>query len=415
LSLVKHREAGSAAAACPSSGPGRAEHALRVLYVDIEGGFGGSSRSLFYMVAALDRARFEPTVWHRSSGPIGQRLDQLGVSHRVEARIASIIPRPKNNWKIWLTSVPRLLRLPDLARSIRDEAPDLLHLNYEGLVPLHVALCRTGARIPTVMHVRTMSPANAIYRAYARHINRHVDHLIFITENERGRAAAAGVDVGRVGNSVLYNPVSADMLSAPDKAARSGPLRIVYLGTLDHPRAPDRLIGLAAELRHRSIACRIDCYGGAQRYRKLFIFPHRTLEELRARVDAEALGEWIAFHGHVGSPEDELRSADLLIRPARAGDPWGRDVIEALACGTPAIATGSFDRFVRSGETGFLFETWDDAAIAAAIGRLSEDRPLLQQLSANARTLARSLFDPAPYAARIAAIYNQVLTARRAS
>jgi glycosyltransferase involved in cell wall biosynthesis len=389
----------------------RVGRAMRVLYIDIEGGWGGSSRSLFYMVSALDRARIEPTVWHRTSGPIGERLERLGIAHRIEPRIASIIPRARNNWKIWLASGPRLLRLPSLARSIREFAPDLLHLNYEGLVPLHVALCRTGARIPTVMHVRTMSPANAIYRAYARHINRHIDHLIFITENERDRARAAGVDLDRISHSVLYNPVSAEALSAREKAPRSGALRIVYLGTLDHPRAPDRLIGLAAELRRLNVSCRIDCYGSPQRYRKLFIFPHRTLEELRARVDAEELGEWIVFHGHVSGPEEILRDADLLIRPARAGDPWGRDVIEALACGTPVLACGTYDRFVRSGETGYLFDHWDNATIAAVIGMLAADRALLLRLSKNARSLGRRLFDPAPYAAHVTDIYDHVLAA----
>jgi len=386
---------------------------MRVLYIDIEGGFGGSSRSLYYMVAALDRTQVEPTVWHRTSGPISQRLDQIGIAHRVEPRIASIIPRARNNWKIWLASAPRLLRLPALARSIREFAPDLLHLNYEGLVPLHIALCRGGAHIPTVMHVRTMSPANAIYRAYARHINSHIDHLIFITENERGRAEAAGVDLGRVGGTVLYNPTSAESLAADEKPIHTGPLRIVFLGTLDLPRGPDRLIGLAAELRRQDIPCRIDCYGGAQRYRKLFLFPHRTLEELRARVHAEDLGDRIVFHGHVSGPEAILHNADLLIRPARAGDPWGRDVIEALAHGTPVLATGTYDRFVRPGETGFLFETWDDAAIASVIRTLSANRALLRRLSDNARTLARRLFDPAPYGARIVDIYDRVLAARR--
>jgi glycosyltransferase involved in cell wall biosynthesis len=404
-----------AAAADAPPAPGRAERPRRVRYIDIEGGFGGSSRSLFYMIAALDRARIEPTVWHRTGGPIGRRLDEIGVAHRIEPRIASIIPRPRNNWKIWLTGTPRLLGLPGLARSIRAFAPDLLHLNYEGLVPLHMALCRAGASIPTVMHVRTMSPANAIYRAYARHINRHVDHLIFITENERGRAEAAGVDLGRVGGTVLYNPTSADMLGGGDKTSGGAPLRIVFLGTLDLARGPDRLIGLAAALHRLDVPCRIDCYGGAPRYRKLFLFRHRTLEALRGRVQAEGLGDRIAFHGHVSDPETVVRQADLLIRPARAGDPWGRDIIEALACGTPVIATGAYGRFVRQGETGYLFESWDDAAIAATILGLSADRALLRRLSGNARALARELFDPSRYAARVADIYDHVLVARRAS
>ena len=125
MSVLSRANGGIAALPrAPKSGA-RKGGALRVLYIDIEGGWGGSSRSLFCMVAAFDRTRVDATIWHRTGGPISQRLDALGLAHGLEPRIASIVPRSRNNWKIWLASAPRLLRLPGLARSIMEFDPDL--------------------------------------------------------------------------------------------------------------------------------------------------------------------------------------------------------------------------------------------------------------------------------------------------
>ena len=60
---------------------------IRVLYIDIEGGWGGSSRSLLYFVGHLDPNKVKPIVWHRREGPVSERLQDLGVEHRHEPRI----------------------------------------------------------------------------------------------------------------------------------------------------------------------------------------------------------------------------------------------------------------------------------------------------------------------------------------
>ena len=51
---------------------------LKILYIDIEGGFGGSSRSLLNMILGLNKDIFEPVVICKKNGPTHKKLNSLG-------------------------------------------------------------------------------------------------------------------------------------------------------------------------------------------------------------------------------------------------------------------------------------------------------------------------------------------------
>ena len=87
----------------------------------------------------------------------------------------------------------------------------------------------------------------------------------------------------------------------------------------------------------------------------------------------------LGWLGHASSPETELASAFLLIRPSLRNDPWGRDVIEAVCAGVPVIATGSYEGVIENGKNGFLFDEFDVPAIAQRITDLYENERLWQE------------------------------------
>ena len=82
-----------------------------------------------------------------------------------------------------------------------------------------------------------------------------------------------------------------------------------------------------------------------------------------------------------------------------------------MAVGVPILASGTYQGFVKHGETGVLIDPWSPEAVADWIARLASDRALCRSLGAAARQRARMLFDPVRYAARIGEIYDQVLKA----
>ena len=57
---------------------------LKILYIDIEGGYGGSSRSLFNMVSNLNNKLFEPVVICKKKGPTTEKLTKMNINFYVE-------------------------------------------------------------------------------------------------------------------------------------------------------------------------------------------------------------------------------------------------------------------------------------------------------------------------------------------
>ena len=76
-------------------------------------------------------------------------------------------------------------------------------------------------------------------------------------------------------------------------------------------------------------------------------------------------------------------------------EPWGRVVIEAMACGLPVVCRnhGGYVDAIDHGRNGFLFETQEEAL--DILLRLKEDRALRESLGKAARETTEELFSPA--------------------
>jgi glycosyltransferase involved in cell wall biosynthesis len=97
----------------------------------------------------------------------------------------------------------------------------------------------------------------------------------------------------------------------------------------------------------------------------------------------------IRWLGPTNSPEVFMAAADILLLPSyREG--FGLVIIEAAACGIPAIAyriDGVIDAIV-DGETGLLVEVGEPIAFASAMKRLATDERLRLYLGDQARSRA---------------------------
>jgi glycosyltransferase involved in cell wall biosynthesis len=87
------------------------------------------------------------------------------------------------------------------------------------------------------------------------------------------------------------------------------------------------------------------------------------------------------------------RSADVYLHAAHA-DTFPTSVLEALACGTPVVATavGGIPEQVRDGETGLLTPRGSPDAMASAAARLLQDADLRHAMSCAAVADARARF-----------------------
>jgi glycosyltransferase involved in cell wall biosynthesis len=93
-----------------------------------------------------------------------------------------------------------------------------------------------------------------------------------------------------------------------------------------------------------------------------------------AQVAPALDGRSVVYRGPVGGAArtQALGSARALLHLVNFDEPFGLSVVEALACGTPVIATnrGSMPELIDHGVTGFLVEGVD--AAVDAIGRIGD-------------------------------------------
>ena len=80
---------------------------MRILHIDIEGGFGGSSRSLAMYVIGIQRLKaknYSSHVLCKTAGPIQLIYDKLDVRCEVFPHMLSRIPLAKYNFRNCLTA-----------------------------------------------------------------------------------------------------------------------------------------------------------------------------------------------------------------------------------------------------------------------------------------------------------------------
>jgi glycosyltransferase involved in cell wall biosynthesis len=116
----------------------------------------------------------------------------------------------------------------------------------------------------------------------------------------------------------------------------------------------------------------------------------------RSKVVAAAGSTWDRVI-ETGSVADEmipmyLSLADVFVLPSLL-EGFGIPLLEAMACGTPVVATsaGSIGEIVDG--CGLLVPPGDTMALVAALTRLLQDDELRHRLSVAARERAISLFD----------------------
>lgn len=118
-------------------------------------------------------------------------------------------------------------------------------------------------------------------------------------------------------------------------------------------------------------------------------------------------GEKITYVGRVHAPERDrlLAGAAVLLYPLLYPEPFGLVVIEALACGTPVVATGvgAVPELVEPGVTGYLAESW--TGLAELVPRALElDRRVI-------RARAAERFDYKTMVDRHEALYRRMVSA----
>jgi len=212
-------------------------------------------------------------------------------------------------------------------------------------------------------------------------------------------AKAINMNFLRLNCRVVPNVVDTSLFY-PDNVLQEGPVRLIHVSGMGHPKNMDAIIHALAVFKSRGGNFMMQVYGTAP-------------EAIILKVKAAALEESIFFHGEVLQPElaAAIRKADALILYSNY-ETFGCVIIEANACGKPVIVSDIpvFHELVTEQKNGLFAKADDPNALADVLKSFAEKKTLFNQTMIAAETVAKYSY---PVVGRqIKAIYDEVLNNR---
>jgi D-inositol-3-phosphate glycosyltransferase len=182
---------------------------------------------------------------------------------------------------------------------------------------------------------------------------------------------------------------------------------VLYVGRFDQRKGIETLVRAMAEIKDSRDA-RLLVVGGSD--------PNQSDGQERRRIEelADSLGiadrtEFVGMVGHDRLPI-YYSAADVCVVPSHY-EPFGLVAIEAMACGTPVIASnvGGLRFTVIPEETGLLVEPQDVTGFAQAIQRTLTDRLWAQKARKQAALRVRANFSWSGVAQQLNDLYKQLV------
>ncbi|MGY0500205.1 glycosyltransferase family 4 protein [Nocardia sp. FBN12] len=275
---------------------------------------------------------------------------------------------------------------------------DVLHIHEPNAPSLSMLALKIaeGPIVATFHTSTTKSLVLSTFQGVLRPYHEKISGRIAVSElARRWQVEALGSDAVEIPNGV---DVSAFARGAPlDGYPRAG-RAVLFLGRYDEPRkGMDVLLGaLPALIEHHPDV-------------EILIVGRGDEERLR-REAGEHAGH-LRFLGQVSDEEKAaaLRSADVYVAPNLGGESFGIILIEAMAAGTPVVASelDAFRRVLRDGTAGMLTPIGDSEALATAIDTLLTDDETRERLVRTATQVVAG-YDWPVVAEQILRVYETV-------
>ena len=184
-----------------------------------------------------------------------------------------------------------------------------------------------------------------------------------------------------------------------------GQQRVEYLFTVNG----GHIWPILSRLRENGILAAVSFVGTIQ-FSQYTLGAEQLKESLEQLVRTEQLDGQVHWLGYRGSMERVMASFDVLVCPS-VNEPFGRVIIEAMACGVPVVAarSGGIPEIITHGEDGLLFPPHDEVALADCLRQLLTDTVLRRTIAEQARITVERRFSLKTLAGAMERVYERVL------
>jgi glycosyltransferase involved in cell wall biosynthesis len=273
-----------------------------------------------------------------------------------------------------------LLLVPRLARLIRDERPDLVHLHSRIGADLMGGIAARLTGVP-VVHTRRVDNPEARWLVALKY--RLHDRVIAISEGIARVLRGEGLPPEKL--RVVRSAVDWQRYAGPgDRAAAAARLGVPATGPW---------LAVVAQLierkGHRFLLRALPPLVAAHPDLRVFFFGQGPQgPDLARQIQALGLGAHVTLAGFRDDLDELLPCLDLLVHPALM-EGLGVSLLQAASAGVPIVASraGGIPEAVRNGENGLLVPPGDVAALGAALAALLADPARRRALGTGGRAL----------------------------
>ncbi|HEX9529980.1 MAG TPA: glycosyltransferase family 4 protein, partial [Acidimicrobiales bacterium] len=330
---------------------------------------GGAERVITAAARALPAQGLVPGVVLLAEGPLEDWLHAAGVPYRVLRA-----PRTRQVHR----AVPAVVRL---SREWRRTGTDVV-LSSLPKGHLYGGLAARLAGVPEVRWQHTF-PGRSWFDRLADRVPAAaticVSHAVADRMKDPTEVVLPGIELAEVRSREGSGRAIRDRLVPP------GGWLVGVVSRVHRGKGLETFVEAAALVSARTPGARFVAVGG----------PHDAASEglarqLRAR--AERLGSTMTFAGHQPDVFPWIDSLDLLVAPSTV-EAFGLSVLEALALGTPVVATdsGGPAEIIGGSGAGCIVAVDEAGAMAAAISELLADPARRARMSELARARAGEL------------------------
>jgi glycosyltransferase involved in cell wall biosynthesis len=366
---------------------------------------GGAERSLLTFLKAAHGRTIEATVLLPKEGPLAGLLSALGVPWQVIPMPMALMSQSRQNLGHTLVMSLKLVfrgtaYLFRLAQGIHRLKPEVIYTN--GLKSnLLGAILGPLVRRPVVWHLRDAWGCSLL--GMCADLGPHR-----IIANSRSTAQALKKYMKRPEKvTVIHNAVDLEEFTPEGPVADLGfPGQSEFNVAL--PGAFASWKGQALLLRtiepiHRAFPSTGFFFIGGSIYDT--VGDRGYEDEIHQLVKQQGLEDHVIFTGFQTEMAPWYRAMDVVVNASIAPEPFGRTLLEAMACGKAVVApdAGGIPEFVRHGENGLLYEMGNEKALAASLITLLGNPELRRRLGEGGLQTATK-FAPEPHAREILSV-----------
>jgi len=328
---------------------------------------GGAERALAHLVRRLPQHGFDPTVLLLEPGPMEGWLEAAGCRSVVAASADEV---------------------PAIAHHLIDEGGAQLLVSGKSQAHAQGGQIARAADIPSVWWQRDIARLSPTHVGAAA---QPVDAIVCSSRLtlEAQRRLTPSERIVQIPPGIPVSPIASRATRTP--RARGGcesarAPRVGIVGRLQHFKAQHVFLRAAALVAKERPDARFVVVGGA-----LTDADREYLSWLSALSRRLEIADRVRFVGHQSDVVPWLDGLDVVVN-ATAGEPFGLVLVEAMALGTPVVATnlGGPAEIIEDRESGLLVAPGDPDATAGAILEILEDPGLRGRLSAAGRRRAWS-------------------------